>query len=865
MNHNLMPVAYAAAADPFTKSPYNPLNMSRSGTKRTTGHAPSTRILERVRDAASDLALLAATTQGWKFVAEKNRAMVYEMNGRALPPAVSTTQTFGAGGGHVSDYYLVRAVTTVHANIPAVLDLLHARTTDELVPKMKSVFGKHLVRGVVVDELSCTTPPPFADDPDSATGARKSFSDDDAYSVTWLALQGPSTSLSGSDKMQDFTMVCYQDGFEREDRGGVTRIGRGAVQDRTLLSASGHSSSKSHASKLLGVHVFSSVNFKDLPALPASQHTDRQHLRTSGFVVEATNDPHAFRLSLFLSLLPTKSTLKYARRYQKWLQSLASDVGNVARAVQASTKVEISFGQLGKRAWKTSDHCYICLKMFRTFRRCHHCRLCGEAVCSACSGFVSVSTGGASRRAQRHSHSQSSSFVSHDDCGDDSSGFTTETRGCTVCLQTVAQQSASLVLSARKSSGRSSSSFSDAHSSIAPPTNSVVSLGDDAPFGDESDCAGSGLPSTGHASFQSYYDHRKRSTGGMTSASYSTNDDDSASVTSQPRKLLQSDHHTTKNTPSMSTTSSSFSRTSHEGDGHAAYYSALPTNYSTEQQQSRQFAPSFSSEVSDGSGDLSMNPDILALAGLTLKPSAAPPQHVRSVAEDHEDSYDDAFDPSATHCSTGVVGNGGFGWSGGNDTSAPAPAPLPVPAPVRPDASTDGPRFHFSVMSSASASSAPPKSSVHAEIAALMLQDLATSGPSNGAAGPFGRPPTVATSSSASLASSMRSTTSGGFGHAPPPSASFNPSASGHSHTSSSFAPPLSFHSSSKIISAASLAASQHQRTAAAPANDMILLSTPAPPSPEFVVFDTAQRESIFVRPGDGSDMIPLDLLSSKV
>lgn len=896
MNHNMMPVAYTVIADPFGKSPYNPVNMSRTAAKKSSGHAPSTRILERVREAAADLAQLAITAQGWKFVTEKNHAMLYEMNGRALPSTVSTVHTFGAGGGHISDFYLVRAVTTVHANIPAVLAALNATTTDELAPKMKKIFGKHYGNSVVINELSCTTPPPFAPDPDSKSGARMSFSEDDAYSVNWLALQGASTS----DKQRDFTIVSYQDGFERQDRA-LERIGRGAVQDRCLAN-SGLGSSQRAGPKLLGVHVFSSVNFKDIPALPSTSHSDRQHFRNSGFVIEATNDPHAFKLSLFLSLLPTKASLKHARRYQKWLLSLAAVVGNVASAVHIDTP-ELNLNHLGKVAWKKSDHCYVCLKMFRTFRRCHHCRLCGEAVCSTCSGFVKVSTnGGGSTRGLRNSQSSVDmrSQYDNEDSDDDTSrsshkskSYTGETRGCTVCIQSVVQNVSVL---SRKSS-RSSSSFSSlSRSHVIQPsgqgqsTSILTSSADihsedesSISFGDESDFGGTnGSSNQGHASFQSYYDHRKRSTGAMTTTS-SNEDTQSVTALSASSVLMKQSsdyHHNLTNTPSMSTTSSSFSRTSHEAEFllHSSQYSTNADQYGGNQHQ-RNYMPSFSSEVSYGNDDLSMDPDILALAGLSLKPSAAiNNNNVRSVAEEED------FDASASQRSSG----GPRRWSGTESVgSSPAVAAAvrspvgPQPQKQEPTPTTGGSTFHFSVMSNSSSNNAssstaattqPPKSSVHAEIAALMLEDLATSSLSvssqHAASGPYGKPPTSASSSmrtppaQAESRFYMSSSSHSAFGQAATLSMSqrgFNPSASTGSN---GIGTPFT---SSKIISVAALSAGQQQQQQRSLANDsatdMILLSTPAPKSPEFVVFDDARRESIFVRPDDGNDMIPLNLL----
>ncbi|GMF41268.1 unnamed protein product [Phytophthora fragariaefolia] len=356
--------------------------MSRTAASKTTGHAPSTLMLERMREAAADLTVLATTTQGWRFANERNGAMLYEMAGRNLPPSVTTARKFGRGAGHSSDYYLVRAVTTVHTGVAAMLDLLHSSTTDEYRLVMRQVFGQYLENGVTIDKLTCTTPPPFAEDPDAgAEGARRSYSEDDAYSVNWLTLKAHASKLGSADNNRDFTLVSYQDVFSRHDSGVLERVGRGTVRARS------DTSNFQLQSRLVGVHVLSSVNFQDVPELPIPQCTDRLHFRNSGFVIEETAEPNVLRLSLLLSLLPTKATLKYARKYQRWLQSLASCVGNLALVLRP----EVTLHCLSKLTWKQSDHCFMCLKMFRTFRRCHHCRFCGEAVCGACSSMVNMS------------------------------------------------------------------------------------------------------------------------------------------------------------------------------------------------------------------------------------------------------------------------------------------------------------------------------------------------------------------------------------------------------------------------------------------------------------------------------------------
>ncbi|CAH0478233.1 unnamed protein product [Peronospora belbahrii] len=121
----------------------------------------SARILERVREDATDLALLVtATTHDWKLLSDKNDTKLYEMTGESLSSKVSTVQTFGSGGGgHPSEFYLVRAATTVRADVNTMLDVLQTSTSEGFRAVMKKIFGKQFESGAIVDSLSFTAPP----------------------------------------------------------------------------------------------------------------------------------------------------------------------------------------------------------------------------------------------------------------------------------------------------------------------------------------------------------------------------------------------------------------------------------------------------------------------------------------------------------------------------------------------------------------------------------------------------------------------------------------------------------------------------------------------------------------------------------
>ncbi|CAH0478234.1 unnamed protein product [Peronospora belbahrii] len=150
------------------------------------------------------------------------------------------------------------------------------------------------------------------------------------------------------------------------------------------------------------------MNFKDIPELPRSSKTDRLHFRNSGIVVEEMEEELAcgpmVRVNLLLSLMPSKLVLKeltqsprlrvalakghkVAKKYRKWLQTLALGVSHLAEAA----KPTVTMQHLSTMTWTQGDRCFLCLKMFRTFRKQYHCRFCGESVCGSCSSFVDMS------------------------------------------------------------------------------------------------------------------------------------------------------------------------------------------------------------------------------------------------------------------------------------------------------------------------------------------------------------------------------------------------------------------------------------------------------------------------------------------
>ncbi|OWZ23945.1 hypothetical protein PHMEG_0001078 [Phytophthora megakarya] len=911
----------------FRKSSRNPLNMSRTAANKTTGHAPSTLMLERMHEAASDLAMLATTTQGWRFTNERNGSMLYEMAGRNLPPNVTTARKFGRGAGHSSDYYLVRAVTTVHTGVAAMLELLHSSTTDEFRLVMKQVFQQYFQNGTTLDKLTCTTPPPFAEDPDAGVdGSRRSFSEDDSYSVNWLTLKAQA-KLGNLENNRDFTLVCYQDAFSRHDSGVMERVGRGTARARS------NTANFQPQSRLVGVHVLSSVNFQDVPELPIPSCTDRLHFRNSGFVIEETSEPNVLRLSLLLSLLPTKATLKYARKYQRWLQTLASCVGNLAQVLRP----EVTLHCLSKLTWKQSDHCFMCLKMFHTFRRCHHCRFCGEAVCGACSTMVNmagyeVTDGSGNTLAASAASSLVSSqrgepnadfsqtgniwhMTSSDGMGStrssNNSRIFREARGCSACVADLRHGlTTSAIVKTRRDSDSGSNFSGETLSNFGNETvlarsrtglsasnddeEEVITFdsSDDVRYERRLGSIATYIPSEGGAGAL------LEDNGPFTTSSLGLDEPvDEFPVTSEelqdkfpgvdepapprfrtvsdPDQLRRMRNVSDPELPqrlkdkhsmvSMSTASSSFSRSSNDRytNDNVSQYSR-GTNFSA---------------MSDGSSacDLSRDPDILALAGLSMKPrpseeyEPAPvqrppmPNRIQVLEEPEmekeaeafvspkkdESDADDSFNGKPV--STPWPGNSADARYRSNTTSRDDFA-MPQPNMLRPaDVLRHRSQTTASMNWNPSATaplSASKESSTNPNFSSSSIRPAGGSTKSASAEANqfhFSRM-NQPSSTTAAIVAAVTATSS------PPPKLDLS-TPSSKIHTTSTGrrgSVPKQMHRLPPSVPEGSATSDDSNR------NDMIPLSLSGQPE-KFVVFSDSRRESIFTRADDGQDMIPLN------
>ncbi|OWZ23959.1 hypothetical protein PHMEG_0001092 [Phytophthora megakarya] len=326
---------------------------------KTMEHPPIARILRRVREDATDMAMLVTSTP-----ADNNNCRLYERTGESLPHCISTVATFGAGGGYPSEFYMVRAVTTLESN-----------------------------NCTTIEKATCPAP-----------DLNSSYTEDDPYAAKWVMLRS-FNKFGGVDSCHDFTMICYQDIFELNPDNTVDRLGvhdgRRAVLDITPPHRS------------IGVHTFSSMNFSDTPELLKASESERLHFRNSKFVIETKNEPCSVRVNLFLSLIPNKHILKTVtaslrirvaplqgsslrKKYVKWLQELAACLRNLTKIEKTGLTIKTYEDGVGGEQ--------PLLHLLQNFWNAYHAALPSlpvsagtqYAVCSASSGFIDMSAFGVS-------------------------------------------------------------------------------------------------------------------------------------------------------------------------------------------------------------------------------------------------------------------------------------------------------------------------------------------------------------------------------------------------------------------------------------------------------------------------------------
>ncbi|KAE8972422.1 hypothetical protein PR003_g9826 [Phytophthora rubi] len=246
------------------------------------------------------------------------------------------------------EFYTMKAVTTVNAPIQEVMHMLRMDSTSQLRETMGEVLGTLFLDGVVLYKK-----------PDSAARPNESLS------VSWTALQASKPNLPH----RDYVYLRYSDVFEKN------------LEHGSLYQNNG-------SGLYIGASVWESIELDGCEPLPPSQNVVRLRLRRSGIVVEETGHDGTLEISMFLSEShPGRDAVSTLTR--SWMTKVVSCVSQIPNALL--TRALGSQSLLTKRDFrKDGPNCYLCLKAFTVFRRKHHCRVCGDVVCSSCSEMKTI-------------------------------------------------------------------------------------------------------------------------------------------------------------------------------------------------------------------------------------------------------------------------------------------------------------------------------------------------------------------------------------------------------------------------------------------------------------------------------------------
>ncbi|KDO23835.1 hypothetical protein SPRG_11267 [Saprolegnia parasitica CBS 223.65] len=261
-------------------------------------------------------------------------------------------------------YYAVKGVITVHTCLSEVMHMLNTKNPEQWSDVMTRFLGP-------MHTASCLW---YRD--------RSVRSDDYATSVHTLvvnpaALNTVSERNATDREPREFCYLRYSDYFEL----GEHSIERTLPEDVVRPT-------------LRGVSVWESVSLLDGP----KDATGTFH--RSGFIVEPTHVVNTVKVSFVLTSTLAASRDLSHHSSSRHLSHASYRLGTTAdgfflQRLVRSTMHHFSSALmdqriptdrlLAKELWSDGSMCCLCLKNFTLFRHKHHCRLCGDAICTSCS------------------------------------------------------------------------------------------------------------------------------------------------------------------------------------------------------------------------------------------------------------------------------------------------------------------------------------------------------------------------------------------------------------------------------------------------------------------------------------------------
>lgn len=265
------------------------------------------------------------------------------------------------------EFYTMKGVTTVNAQIAPVMAMLRMETSSKLRDLMGEICGPLFLDGLVLYKAREDPSRPY-----------------ESLSVNWMALQSSKPHLPH----RDYVFLRYGDAFEKNVEHGMGNSGSGLF---------------------IGASIWESIELDGCAPLPSSQNVVRLRFRRCGIVVEEISQEE-LKISFFLSEAhPGRASVStLTRSWMTKMVSCVSEIGNVFVARALASQVILS----KKEFVKDGTSCFLCVKNFSVLRRKHHCRVCGDVVCGKCSEMKSLKQGGLNKEVricyQCKSHSATS-------------------------------------------------------------------------------------------------------------------------------------------------------------------------------------------------------------------------------------------------------------------------------------------------------------------------------------------------------------------------------------------------------------------------------------------------------------------------
>ncbi|KAF0699103.1 Aste57867_10305 [Aphanomyces stellatus] len=246
--------------------------------------------------------------------------------------------TNNAQRAHASMLY--RSTIVVNASFSEVMTGIASSRTDEFRKQMRGLYGTDFVDGVVLHALP-------------ATKLHRP-----AYFYTalkWCVLQQPSAKAKGG-LGSDFCFLEY---------AGI------------------HKATEDH--EKMGFCIQQSVAMDNEVPDFAHYGLQRDTFQRTGILVTATARDHTVRLTAFCQIQNARLQPAHARDLEVLMYRRVAAVRDFALFLERGRLGKMQFVERWRWIPDTDRRtCAVCLKMF-LFRRKHHCRQCGEVVCSMCS------------------------------------------------------------------------------------------------------------------------------------------------------------------------------------------------------------------------------------------------------------------------------------------------------------------------------------------------------------------------------------------------------------------------------------------------------------------------------------------------